>query len=188
MRVRGYGISGVVYLFSTLPPPHCGSRYSTYWNTALSLLLSTRLCFHEPFIITARNSSCGKVMFSQVCIIPSVHGGRGSASGGGLPRGIVWGGLPGGGLPGGNLHPRRGLHRGGSASREGWADPPYTTGYGQRAGGTHYWNAFLFSGLQTWDVYWPAKMMDIDKIVMFHLQFWDAGENSLKKFDHIMPV
>ena len=30
--------------------------------------------------------------------------------------------------------------------------------------------------------------MDIDKIVMFHLQFWDAGENSLKKFDHIMPV
>ena len=29
-------------------------------------------------IFTARNSSCGKVMFSHACIIPSVHGeGRG---------------------------------------------------------------------------------------------------------------
>lgn len=46
-----------------------------------------------------------------------------------------------------------------------------------------YYSVYKFykiisAGLQTWDVYWPAKMMDIDKIVMFHLQFWDAGENS----------
>ena len=28
-----------------------------------------------PQIIIARNSSCRKVMFSQVCVIPFVHGG-----------------------------------------------------------------------------------------------------------------
>ena len=28
-------------------------------------------------IFTTRNSSCGKVMFSHACIIPSVHGGGG---------------------------------------------------------------------------------------------------------------
>ena len=132
-------------------------------------------------------------MFSQVCIIPSVHGGRGSASVGGLPRGIVWEGLTGGGRSargsGGGICIHGGVYIGGGGLNPGRVgQTPYTTGYGQRAGGTHYWNAFLFSGLQTWDVYWPAKMMDIDKIVMFHLQLWDAGENSLKKFDHIMPV
>ena len=31
------------------------------------------------FVITARNSSCGKVMFSQAYIIPSVHMGLGVA-------------------------------------------------------------------------------------------------------------
>ena len=50
--------------------------------------------------ITARNNSCGKVMFSQVCVIPSVQVG-GSARGvclgglhpkvGGLPRGCLRG-------------------------------------------------------------------------------------------------
>ena len=33
------------------------------------------------FVITARNSSCGKVMFSQACIIPSVHMGGGCVAG-----------------------------------------------------------------------------------------------------------
>ena len=27
-----------------------------------------------PSLVTARNSSCGKVIFSQACVIPSVHG------------------------------------------------------------------------------------------------------------------
>ena len=36
-------------------------------------------CFRSSFI-TARNSSCGKVMFSHVCIIPSVHGGGGGVA------------------------------------------------------------------------------------------------------------
>ena len=29
------------------------------------------------FLITVHNSGCGKVMFSQACIIPSVYGGGG---------------------------------------------------------------------------------------------------------------
>ena len=41
-------------------------------------------------IVNARNSSCGKVMISQACVIPSVH--RGSASGGQHPGGVCIGG------------------------------------------------------------------------------------------------
>ena len=49
-------------------------------------------------IITARNSSCRKVIFSKACVIPSVHRGGlhpgGSAYRGGLhPRGLHPGGL-----------------------------------------------------------------------------------------------
>ena len=36
-------------------------------------------------IVTVSNSSCGKIMFSQACIIPSVHrGGWGMCSKGGM--------------------------------------------------------------------------------------------------------
>ena len=46
----------------------------------------------EPSVnlVTARNSSCGKVMFSQACVIPSVYGGvclGGSARGSASPHG-----------------------------------------------------------------------------------------------------
>ena len=44
------------------------------------------------------------------------------------------------------------------------------------------------SGIQTSIVYWPAKIVDINRVVMFKLHFWDAGENALKKFDHVLPV
>ncbi|CAH1775570.1 unnamed protein product, partial [Owenia fusiformis] len=44
------------------------------------------------------------------------------------------------------------------------------------------------AGIQTYTVYWPAKLIEIDKVIMFQLQFWDAGENAIKKFDHILPA
>ena len=44
------------------------------------------------------------------------------------------------------------------------------------------------AGIQTSIVYWPAKIVDINRVVMFKLHFWDAGENALKKFDHVLPV
>ena len=52
----------------------------------------------------------GKVMFSQACVIPSVHRGRGLPREGSASRGVCiqWG-----------LHPGRGLHPGGCASRGG---------------------------------------------------------------------
>ncbi|XP_064599239.1 ciliogenesis and planar polarity effector 2-like [Liolophura sinensis] len=43
-------------------------------------------------------------------------------------------------------------------------------------------------GIQTSLVYWPAKIIHLNKVVMFQLQFWDAGENALKKFDHVLPA
>lgn len=44
------------------------------------------------------------------------------------------------------------------------------------------------TGIQTQVVFWPAKLVDTGKIIMFRLQFWDAGDAALKKFDHILPV
>ena len=44
-------------------------------------LKNARILIILASIITVRNSSCGKVMFSQVCVKHSVHGGRVSASG-----------------------------------------------------------------------------------------------------------
>ena len=72
-------------------------------------------------VFTARNISCGKVMFSQACVILSVHGG-------GLHLGRVCpGGLASGGSAWGVQHPGGstsrgvcilgGLHPRGSASR-----------------------------------------------------------------------
>ena len=70
-----------------------------------------------PSLVTARNSSCGKVIFSQACVIPSVHGeggvypsmqwGTGCLPRGCLPRGGVCLGvcLPRGCLPWGGVFP-----------------------------------------------------------------------------------
>lgn len=44
------------------------------------------------------------------------------------------------------------------------------------------------AGIQTTTVYWPGKIQQFNKIIMFKLQFWDAGEGSLKKFDHVQPA
>jgi GTPase SAR1 family protein len=41
-------------------------------------------------------------------------------------------------------------------------------------------------GIRETNVYWPTKIRD--KIVLFKLQLWDAGENSIKKYSHILPV
>ena len=49
-------------------------------NKILLHMKNENSCFWTQFI-TARNSSCGKVMFSQAYVIPSVHGG-------GLPGGV----------------------------------------------------------------------------------------------------
>ncbi|XP_040843896.1 ciliogenesis and planar polarity effector 2 [Ochotona curzoniae] len=43
-------------------------------------------------------------------------------------------------------------------------------------------------GIQTTVVFWPAKLQASDRVVMFRFEFWDCGESSLKKFDHMLPA
>nr|CAD7399133.1 unnamed protein product [Timema cristinae] len=41
-------------------------------------------------------------------------------------------------------------------------------------------------GIRKSNLYWPVKIWD--KIILFKLQFWDAGDNSIKKYSHILPA
>ncbi|GLH12677.1 REM2-and Rab-like small GTPase 1 [Gryllus bimaculatus] len=42
------------------------------------------------------------------------------------------------------------------------------------------------SGIRKTNIYWPVKIWD--KIILFKLQFWDAGDHSMKKYSHILPA
>ncbi|KAK3095753.1 hypothetical protein FSP39_018594 [Pinctada imbricata] len=43
-------------------------------------------------------------------------------------------------------------------------------------------------GIQTTTVYWAGQVKQLNKVIMFSLQFWDAGESATKKYDHILPA
>lgn len=47
---------------------------------------------------------------------------------------------------------------------------------------------FETPGIQTTTCYWPVKVTDLNKVVLFKLQFYDVGEGALKKFDHILST
>ncbi|XP_074831717.1 ciliogenesis and planar polarity effector 2 isoform X3 [Carettochelys insculpta] len=49
-------------------------------------------------------------------------------------------------------------------------------------------NKRKFFGIQTTMVYWPAKLRDSGRALIFRLHFWDCGEAALRKFDHILPA
>lgn len=42
------------------------------------------------------------------------------------------------------------------------------------------------AGIHKTNIFWPVKIWD--KTILFKLQFWDAGENSMKKYSHILTV
>ncbi|XP_037737145.1 ciliogenesis and planar polarity effector 2 isoform X1 [Chelonia mydas] len=44
------------------------------------------------------------------------------------------------------------------------------------------------TGIQKTTVYWPAKLRDSGRALIFRFHFWDCGEAALKKFDHILPA
>ncbi|XP_030041747.1 ciliogenesis and planar polarity effector 2 [Microcaecilia unicolor] len=44
------------------------------------------------------------------------------------------------------------------------------------------------TGIQTATVYWPVKLKSSARVLMFKFQFWDCGEATVKKFDHILPA
>lgn len=41
-------------------------------------------------------------------------------------------------------------------------------------------------GIRKTNIYWPVKVWD--RIILFRLQCWDAGDRDVKKFGHISPV
>lgn len=43
-------------------------------------------------------------------------------------------------------------------------------------------------GIVTSVAYWPGKLVETNQVVLFKLHFWDAGENAIKKYDHILPA
>lgn len=45
-----------------------------------------------------------------------------------------------------------------------------------------------WTGIQISNAYWPAKIIESEKVVLFNLAFWDAGEDALKNYDYILEV
>ncbi len=44
------------------------------------------------------------------------------------------------------------------------------------------------SGIQITNLYWPVKMLKIEKFIMFNLSMWDVGKLASTKYDYILPV
>ncbi|XP_031562255.1 ciliogenesis and planar polarity effector 2-like [Actinia tenebrosa] len=43
-------------------------------------------------------------------------------------------------------------------------------------------------GIQTSVIYWPVKLINSSKVVIFRFQFWDCGDHVKKKYDHLLPA
>ncbi|XP_068771952.1 ciliogenesis and planar polarity effector 2 isoform X2 [Struthio camelus] len=72
-----------------------------------------------------------------------------------------------------------------SALEPGWLLSP--AGRPHRDAILHKGRRRIF-GIQATTVYWPAKVRETGRPVMFQLDFWDCGEAALKKFDHVLPA
>ncbi|GAB1602233.1 ciliogenesis and planar polarity effector 2-like [Argonauta hians] len=49
-------------------------------------------------------------------------------------------------------------------------------------------NHYETAGIEVHRNYWPARIRQLNKVVLFDLNFWSAGEMVTKKFDHILPA
>ena len=43
-------------------------------------------------------------------------------------------------------------------------------------------------GVRVTNVYWPAKVANEQRVLVFNLELWDSGEAATKKYNHILPV
>lgn len=43
-------------------------------------------------------------------------------------------------------------------------------------------------GLQVNTTYWLTRLKHTQNVLLFQLQFWEAGESSAKRFDHVLPA
>lgn len=41
-------------------------------------------------------------------------------------------------------------------------------------------------GIQCCTVYWPMKIGN--RLILFRLEVWDAGDSSVKRYNHVLPV
>lgn len=48
--------------------------------------------------------------------------------------------------------------------------------------------ALILAGIHITTTQWPGMVKQMNKIVMFHLQFWDVGDGAMKKYEHIKTV
>ncbi|KAK9528996.1 hypothetical protein VZT92_013117 [Zoarces viviparus] len=44
------------------------------------------------------------------------------------------------------------------------------------------------TGIETTVVYWPVKLRENGRVLFFRLQLWDCGENTLRRFDHLLSA
>ncbi|XP_076870533.1 ciliogenesis and planar polarity effector 2 isoform X2 [Brachyhypopomus gauderio] len=43
------------------------------------------------------------------------------------------------------------------------------------------------TGMETSVVFWPVKLRETGRVLFFHFQLWDCGENVMRRFDHMLP-
>ncbi|XP_026863678.1 ciliogenesis and planar polarity effector 2 isoform X2 [Electrophorus electricus] len=43
------------------------------------------------------------------------------------------------------------------------------------------------TGMETSVVFWPVKLRESGRVLFFHFQLWDCGENVMCRFDHMLP-
>jgi len=43
-------------------------------------------------------------------------------------------------------------------------------------------------GIQLSTVYWPAKLVEVSRTVLFKLQLWDCGHSASENFSHLLPA
>ncbi|KAM9482272.1 ciliogenesis and planar polarity effector 2 isoform 1-T1 [Clarias gariepinus] len=48
---------------------------------------------------------------------------------------------------------------------------------------THYET----TGMETCVGFWPVKLRESGRVLYFHFQLWDCGENAMRRFDHMLP-
>ncbi|XP_072539203.1 ciliogenesis and planar polarity effector 2 isoform X1 [Salminus brasiliensis] len=42
------------------------------------------------------------------------------------------------------------------------------------------------TGMETSLVFWPVKLKESGRVLFFHYQLWDCGENAMRRFDHML--
>ncbi|XP_036426851.1 ciliogenesis and planar polarity effector 2 [Colossoma macropomum] len=62
------------------------------------------------------------------------------------------------------------------------------TALSARLAGHHIPNLhYETTGIETSVAFWPVKLRESGRVLFFHFQLWDCGENAMRRFDHMLP-